>query len=87
MPGAIDIVINLHTPEVLAFRPKWYEGFLGGKIGAAMAAKHRAVGNRRTAFRAVHVERSFGGNNCFCRDILRRKRWAFQRTRSAPPPA
>src|SRR5690349_6411049 len=34
MPGAIDIVINLHTPEVLAIRPKWYEGFLGGKIGA-----------------------------------------------------
>jgi uncharacterized protein len=34
VPGAIDIVINLHTPEVLAFRPKWYEGFLGGKIGA-----------------------------------------------------
>ena len=29
MPGAIDIVINLHTPEVLAFRPKWYESFLG----------------------------------------------------------
>jgi len=34
VPGAIDIVINLHTPEVLEFRPKWYEGFLGGKIGA-----------------------------------------------------
>ncbi len=34
MPGAIDIVINLHTPEVLAFRPKWYETFLGGQIGA-----------------------------------------------------
>jgi predicted TIM-barrel fold metal-dependent hydrolase len=34
MPGAIDIVINLHTPEVLAFRPGWYKDFLGGKIGA-----------------------------------------------------
>jgi uncharacterized protein len=34
MPGTIDIVINLHTPEVLAFRPRWYEGFLGDKIGA-----------------------------------------------------
>jgi predicted TIM-barrel fold metal-dependent hydrolase len=34
MPGAIDIVINLHTPEVLAFRPGWYRDFLGGKIGA-----------------------------------------------------
>jgi predicted TIM-barrel fold metal-dependent hydrolase len=34
VPGAIDIVINLHTPEVLAFRPKWYETFLGGQIGA-----------------------------------------------------
>ena len=34
MQGAIDIVINLHTPEVLAFRPGWHRDFLGGKIGA-----------------------------------------------------
>jgi predicted TIM-barrel fold metal-dependent hydrolase len=34
MPGAIDIVINLHTPEVLAMRPQWYKEFLGDKIGA-----------------------------------------------------
>src|SRR5918999_374996 len=34
MPGAIDIVINLYTPEALANRPDWYKGFLGGKIGA-----------------------------------------------------
>ncbi len=35
MPGAIDIVINLHTPEVLAMRPGWYGDFIGGKIGAS----------------------------------------------------
>lgn len=34
MPGAIDIVITLHTPEVLATRPGWQKEFLGGKIGA-----------------------------------------------------
>ncbi len=34
MPGAIDIVANLHTPEVLAIRPTWHRDFLGGKIGA-----------------------------------------------------
>ena len=34
MPGAIDIVINLHTPEVVAIRPGWHTDFLGGKIGA-----------------------------------------------------
>ena len=34
MPGAIDIVINLHTPEVTGDTTQWYEGFLGGKIGA-----------------------------------------------------
>jgi len=34
MAGAIDIVINLYTPEALSVRPDWYKGFLGGKIGA-----------------------------------------------------
>ena len=34
MPGAIDIVINLHTPEVLPLKPKWRKDFIGGKIGA-----------------------------------------------------
>jgi uncharacterized protein len=34
MPGAIDIVINLHTPEVLPLKPKWRKEFIGGKIGA-----------------------------------------------------
>ncbi len=34
MPGALDIVINLHTPEVLAIRPAWHKDFIGGKIGA-----------------------------------------------------
>jgi predicted TIM-barrel fold metal-dependent hydrolase len=34
MPGAIDIVINLYTPEALSVRPDWYKTFLGGKIGA-----------------------------------------------------
>ena len=36
MPGALDIVINLHTPEVLAIRPAWYKDkeFIGGKIAA-----------------------------------------------------
>lgn len=34
MPGAIDIVINLYTPEALSVRPDWYKGFLGNKIGA-----------------------------------------------------
>ncbi len=34
MPGALDIVINLHTPEVLAIRPSWHREFLGGKIAA-----------------------------------------------------
>lgn len=34
MTGAIDIVINLHTPEVNAIRPKWRNEFLGGKIHA-----------------------------------------------------
>ena len=33
MPGAIDIVINLHTPEVLPLKPKWRKDFIGGKIG------------------------------------------------------
>jgi predicted TIM-barrel fold metal-dependent hydrolase len=33
VPGAIDIVINLHTPEVIAIRPRWFEGFYGDKIG------------------------------------------------------
>ena len=32
--GAIDIVINLHTPEVLPLKPKWRREFLEGKIGA-----------------------------------------------------
>lgn len=31
---AIDAVCNLHTPEVVARRPRWNETFLGGKIGA-----------------------------------------------------
>ena len=34
MSGAIDIVINLYTPEALSVRPDWYKGFLGNKIGA-----------------------------------------------------
>ncbi len=34
MPGALDIVINLHTPEVLAIRPAWHKDFIGGKIAA-----------------------------------------------------
>jgi len=34
VPGAIDIVINLHTPEVLPLKPKWRKDFIGGKIGA-----------------------------------------------------
>ena len=34
MPGAIDIVINLHTPEVLPLKPKWRREFFEGKIGA-----------------------------------------------------
>ena len=34
MTNAIDIVINLHTPEVNAIRPKWRNEFLGGKIHA-----------------------------------------------------
>ena len=34
MPGAIDIVINLHTPEVLPLKPKWRKDFIGDKIGA-----------------------------------------------------
>jgi uncharacterized protein len=34
MPGTIDVVINLYTPEALSVRPDWYKGFLGGKIGA-----------------------------------------------------
>ena len=33
MSGAIDIVVNLHTPEVLALRPPWIKEFLGDKIG------------------------------------------------------
>lgn len=33
MRGAIDIVINLHTPEVMAIRPGWRRDFLGAKIG------------------------------------------------------
>ncbi len=28
MPGAIDIVINLHTPEVLPLKPKWRQRIL-----------------------------------------------------------
>lgn len=31
--GAIDIVCNLYTPEIVAKRPKWSTGFFGGKIG------------------------------------------------------
>jgi uncharacterized protein len=34
MPGAIDIVINLHTPEVLPLKPKWRREFFKEKIGA-----------------------------------------------------
>jgi len=34
VPGAIDIVINLHTPEVLPLKPKWRRDFFEGKIGA-----------------------------------------------------
>jgi predicted TIM-barrel fold metal-dependent hydrolase len=34
MPGAIDIVINLHTPEVLPLKPQWRREFFEGKIGA-----------------------------------------------------
>jgi uncharacterized protein len=34
VPGAIDIVINLHTPEVLPLKPKWRREFFEGKIGA-----------------------------------------------------
>ncbi len=34
MPGAIDIVINLHTPEVLPLKPPWRREFFEGKIGA-----------------------------------------------------
>lgn len=33
MPGAIDIVINLHTPEVLPLKPQWRREFFEGKIG------------------------------------------------------
>lgn len=33
--GAIDVVLNLHTPEVVKrYRPQWSDGFLGKKIGA-----------------------------------------------------
>lgn len=34
MPGAIDIVINLHTPEVLPLKPRWRREFFEEKIGA-----------------------------------------------------
>jgi hypothetical protein len=34
MPGAIDIVINLHTLEVFPLKPKWRREFFEGKIGA-----------------------------------------------------
>ena len=55
MPGAIDIVINLHTPEVLPLKPKWRKDFIGGKIGADAEILersydreiHRAHGPRR----------------------------------------
>lgn len=30
---AIDIVVGLHTPEVVAMRPGWGEQFFGGKLG------------------------------------------------------
>jgi predicted TIM-barrel fold metal-dependent hydrolase len=33
MPGTIDIVVILHTPELLANRPSWQKEFLGKKIG------------------------------------------------------
>src|SRR4051794_20026269 len=32
---AIDVVCNLHTPQVVDFRPKWSSDFLGNKIGAS----------------------------------------------------
>jgi uncharacterized protein len=32
---AIDVVCNLHTPQVVDFRPKWSADFLGNKIGAS----------------------------------------------------
>jgi predicted TIM-barrel fold metal-dependent hydrolase len=31
--GAIDIVVGLYTPEVVALRPAWGREFFGGKIG------------------------------------------------------
>ena len=31
--GAIDIVANLYTPDVVAMRPAWSREFFGGKIG------------------------------------------------------
>jgi predicted TIM-barrel fold metal-dependent hydrolase len=33
MPKAIDAVVNLHTPEVLAIRPRWVDDFYANKIG------------------------------------------------------
>jgi predicted TIM-barrel fold metal-dependent hydrolase len=37
---AIDAVCNLHTPQVVAFRPKWSADFLENKIGAAEETVH-----------------------------------------------
>jgi predicted TIM-barrel fold metal-dependent hydrolase len=31
--GAIDVVVNPYTPEIVAARPGWSKEFLGGKIG------------------------------------------------------
>jgi predicted TIM-barrel fold metal-dependent hydrolase len=34
MPGAIDIVVNLHTPEINRMSPPWVADFYANKIGA-----------------------------------------------------
>jgi predicted TIM-barrel fold metal-dependent hydrolase len=40
MPGAIDVVVNLHTPELTKIRPQWYREFYGEKIGVDREALH-----------------------------------------------
>jgi predicted TIM-barrel fold metal-dependent hydrolase len=37
---AIDAVVNLHTPEILAIRPRWVDDFYGNKIGVEQDLLH-----------------------------------------------
>lgn len=56
---AIDMVVNLWTPEALAQRPDWTSGFFAGKVKSKSPMPGMTLENMRARMAAAGIERAF----------------------------